>query len=65
VLRDLDLGDSRIIRMLFRLRGLPEDGLHPEGVSRLGFEVLGRKLDDANALRNAEQARKGRDRWPE
>jgi hypothetical protein len=49
-LRNLDLGESRIIRTLFRLRGLPEDGLRLEGLSRVGFEVLGRQPDDEITL---------------
>jgi len=50
LLRDLDLGDSRIIRLLFLLRGLPEEGLRLEGLSRVGFEVLDRQPDDEIVL---------------
>ena len=38
--RTLDLKDSRITRALFRLRGLPETNLAPEGMLKWGFILL-------------------------
>jgi hypothetical protein len=40
VARTLDFGDSRLVRWLYRLRGLPRDGLSLEGMFRWGFVVL-------------------------
>lgn len=39
--RTLDLGGSRVIRLLFRLRGLPASAFRLEGMQRLGFVRLG------------------------
>ncbi len=39
--RSLDLGDSPIIRGLFRLRGLPRSALTLDGLQRIRFTVLG------------------------
>lgn len=38
--RELDLGGSRIVRLLFRLRGMPRSGIGLEGLERMGFRVL-------------------------
>jgi hypothetical protein len=38
--REIDLSSSLLIRMLFRLRGLPTSALTIDGLSRLRFKVL-------------------------
>ena len=40
---DLDLGESRVVRTLFRLRGLPSSALRLEGLEKLGFLRLGER----------------------
>ena len=40
-IRILDLSNSKVIRGLFRLRGLPASSLSLEGLLRMGFVVLG------------------------
>lgn len=40
-LRRCDLASSRVIRVLFTLRGLPRRDLTIEGLERIGFRVLG------------------------
>jgi hypothetical protein len=40
VVRSLDLSGSRIIRVLFALRGLPQASLRLDGMHRVGFRVL-------------------------
>ena len=40
---DLDLGESRVVRTLFRLRGLPASALRLEGLEKLGFLRLGER----------------------
>jgi hypothetical protein len=40
VLRDLNLGGSRLIRLLFAMRGLPRGSLGLEGMTHAGFRVL-------------------------
>ena len=39
-LRELDLGDSRIVRLLYRLRGMPSSSLRLDGMTRIGFRIL-------------------------
>lgn len=36
-----DMGRSKVIRCLFRLRGLPKSKLHLERLSDIGFQILG------------------------
>lgn len=50
VVRTLDLSGSRLIRLLFRLRGIPADALTAEGLRRLGFRVVLDRPDRAFAL---------------
>lgn len=38
--RRLDLSGSRLVRILFRLRGLPASALDADGLTALGFRVL-------------------------
>lgn len=38
--RRLDLGESRLVRVLFRLRGMPADALRLDGLERVGFVRL-------------------------
>jgi hypothetical protein len=38
--RALDLGGSRIVRLLFRLRGMPASSLRLDGMHRIGFRIL-------------------------
>lgn len=38
--RQLDVGNSALIRWLFRLRGLPQDCLNLEGLAKSGFVIL-------------------------
>jgi hypothetical protein len=45
VVKFLDFGDSRIIRWLFRLRGIPESALTFDGLLKFGFTILGEKPD--------------------
>jgi len=40
-IRTLDLSNSKVIRGLFRLRGLPASSLSLEGLLRMGFILLG------------------------
>lgn len=40
-IRTLDLSNSKVIRGLFRLRGLPASGLSLKGLLRMGFIPLG------------------------
>lgn len=42
-LRDLDLAESWIVWALFRLRGLPRTALRFDGLSTIGFQVLGER----------------------
>ena len=38
--RDLDLGRSRVVRLLFRLRGMPARSARLDGMQGIGFQLL-------------------------
>ncbi len=44
--KGLDLRDSRLIRVLFRLRGIPASDLTLDGLRHLGFLHLGERADE-------------------
>lgn len=50
VVRNLDLSGSRLIRLLFRLRGIPREGLTAEGLRRLGFRNVHERPERELAL---------------
>jgi hypothetical protein len=48
--RRLDLSSSSVVRILFGLRGLPGSALNLDGLTRLGFTVLGEAPPNELAL---------------
>jgi hypothetical protein len=43
VARNLDMGSSKLVRLLYRLRGLPQDDLTVDGMLKWGFVLLADK----------------------